>query len=203
MEIPISEEQICRRLKSVESHPPDNPYPNVVLPGKPKPAAVLVPLLQVDQAWHLLFIRRAHKKNDPHSGQVAFPGGLSEPLDVDRESTALREAFEEIGLAPHDVRVLGRMNEHHSVTNFTVTPIVGIVPWPYSFRVQITEVTRYFTIPLSWLADPNNHQLRYRRLADAKSEVPVIYFRDFNGETLWGATARITTNLITTLAGDH
>lgn len=156
-------------------------------------------MLRVNRIWHLLYIRRAHKKSDPHSGQVAFPGGQSEPLDADRESTALREAFEEIGLAPRDVRVLGRMNEHHSVTNFKVTPVVGVVPWPYSFRVQITEVTHYFTIPLRWLADPTNHQLRYRRLADADAEVPVIYYRDFNGETLWGATARITMNLIATL----
>jgi len=157
-------------------------------------------MLRVNRIWHLLYIRRAANKNDPHSGQVAFPGGQSEPLDADRESTALREAFEEIGLAPRDVRVLGRMNEHHSVSNFEVTPIVGVVPWPYSFRVQTTEVTHYFTIPLRWLADPTNHQLRYRRLSDADAEVPVIYYRDFNGETLWGATARITMNLIATLA---
>ena len=185
------------------SSPPDNPYPEVLLTGEPKTAAVLVPMLRVEQTWHLLFIRRARKKNDPHSGQVAFPGGRSEPLDTDRESTALREAFEEIGLAPHDVRVLGRMNEHHSVSNYTVTPIVGVVPWPYSFTVQTSEVTHTFTIPLRWLADPSNHQLRYRRLADSAGKVPVIYYRDFNGETLWGATARITINLIATLAADQ
>ena len=156
-------------------------------------------MLSVNRVWHLLYIRRANNKNDPHSGQVGFPGGLSEPADTDKESTALREAFEEIGLAPHDVRVLGRMNEHHSVTNFQVTPIVGIVPWPYTFSLQKTEVTHCFTIPLRWLADPTNHELRYRRLADSDMEIPVVYFRDFNGETLWGATARITINLIETL----
>jgi 8-oxo-dGTP pyrophosphatase MutT (NUDIX family) len=63
----------------------------------------LIPFLQSQGEWHLLYIRRTSKLNDPHSGQVAFPGGALDPEDTSLQATALREMHEEIGIAPDDV----------------------------------------------------------------------------------------------------
>ncbi|CAG0911943.1 unnamed protein product, partial [Cyprideis torosa] len=127
-------------------------------------AGVLIPFIRVDERWHLLYICRADAAGDRHSGQVAFAGGKHEQHDADLFDTALREAHEEIGIAPQDVSILGQLSHHHSISNFQITPVVGHVPWPYALTLQTSEVKRAFSIPLHWLADPANHEIRYREL---------------------------------------
>jgi 8-oxo-dGTP pyrophosphatase MutT (NUDIX family) len=86
---------------------------------------VLVPLVPVGDAIHLLFIRRAADLAH-HRGQIAFPGGRQEPSDASFVDTALREAHEEIGLRPNDVRVLGTLDDIETMTSrFLITPIAG------------------------------------------------------------------------------
>ena len=159
------------------------------------PAAVLIPLISIKSTWHVLYILRATNRNDHHSGQVAFPGGRHETGDADMETTALREAHEELGLMPEDVRVTGYLNEHFSSTNFRIRPVVGIIPWPYSLEIDEKEVSRWFTVPLDWLADPINRKTRHRKLIKDKPLIPTIYYRDYEGELLWGASAKITVEL--------
>ncbi len=153
-------------------------------------AAVLVPLLQHSSEWHLLFIRRSVEVQD-HKGQVAFPGGSIEPQDVDIRATALRETWEEIGLAPEAIRVLGLMPARNTITGFHITPVVGVIPWPFSIRMQTSEVSRVFTIPLHWLAQPQHHSMRDVLRPNGAFE-PVYYFDEYDGELLWGITAAMT-----------
>lgn len=160
----------------------------------PRAAAVLVPLTYVDHEWHLLFTRRTDTL-EHHKGQVSFPGGATDPEDSGPEETALREAEEEIGLRRADVRVLGRLGEMLTVTNFIVTPVVGTFPWPYAFTVHTVEVGRVFTMPLAWLAQRNNWQEFVRR----ETGRSVITYFPFDGELLWGATARMTVEFIRAL----
>jgi hypothetical protein len=98
------------------------------------------------------------------------------------------------------VKLFGHLTTHHSISNFKITPVVGQVPWPYALHLQRSEVDRAFTIPLNWLADPHNHELRVRELNGSK--VPVVYFKEYDGELLWGATARMTLNLLYVLGVD-
>lgn len=168
------------------------------LSGPPRPAAVLIPLLMKEDGWHLLFTRRTADLQE-HSGQVAFPGGRMDPLDENFYATALREAQEEIGLAPEDVQVIGRLSDYLTITNYLVTPVVGIIPWPYQLRISPHEVSRVFTIPLSWLADPQNHEVRQRSIPGWDHTIPVVYFHPFEGEILWGASARFTLGLLDVL----
>lgn len=176
----------------------ESAYPSALLPDAPRPAAVLIPLLQQQGKWQLLFTRRNSTLAE-HSGQVAFPGGRSDPEDRSPEMTALREAHEEIGLLPADVSILGRLNDFVTITNYLVTPVVGLIPWPYDLHLSSVEVSRAFTIPLDWLVDPANYEEHQRALPDPYGTVPVIYYHPYDGEILWGASARFTLTLIKTL----
>lgn len=111
------------------------------------------------------------------------------------EATALREANEEIGLKAQDVEILGRVNEVITVSSYEITPVVGVFPFPYSFLVSTIEVERVFTMPLQWLASPQN----YWEFQHPKAQHPTIAYHPYDGELLWGATARITLNFLKTI----
>ncbi len=153
------------------------------------PAAVLIPLVWEKGQWHLLFTRRANELED-HSGQVSFPGGAWEKHDGDLERTALREAWEEVGIDPASVAVLGKMARFDMVSYFQVTPVVGVVAWPCELKINSSEVARAFIVPLDWLADPRNCQIKPRQFEDQTFQIP--YYNDYDGEMIWGATAQMT-----------
>lgn len=202
----LTESEICDRLASID-HKKEmdrsyNPrFPAELFTGYPQSASVLVPMLKNEGQWEILFTRRTSSLPE-HSGQVAFPGGRADPEDENSEETALREAEEEINLSPKDVLILGRLRELRTITNYCVQPIVGKIPWPYDFKLAKEEVSRVFTIPLAWLADPSNRRIQYRELPDPHSPIPVIYFNKYEGELLWGVSAEITLNFLETLQLD-
>jgi 8-oxo-dGTP pyrophosphatase MutT (NUDIX family) len=183
----------------------DNIISGVPLPGgagkSMREAAVLIPLVQHDANWHLLFIRRAKNERDRHSGQVAFPGGAQDAADHSLQATALREAQEEIGLAAERINLLGQLEPYITISHYRVTAIVGVVQWPSELILQTSEVARAFLIPLAWLRERSNFSMRARQDMDPHSarRHPIIVFSEYDGETLWGATARMTVNFIRTL----
>jgi 8-oxo-dGTP pyrophosphatase MutT (NUDIX family) len=166
-------------------------YENVTL----KCAAVLIPLLWWEDGWQVLFTRRTEKV-EHHKGQVSFPGGGCNPDEITPEATALREAWEEIGLKPEDVRVLGRLNDYLTITHYRVTPVIGVIPWPYRFRLEEAEVERLFTIPLPWLADRLNWDEQPITPDGVQRPFSIVSYHQYDGEILWGATARITHNFL-------
>jgi 8-oxo-dGTP pyrophosphatase MutT (NUDIX family) len=163
-----------------------------------KCAAVLLPMVWWKNEWHLVFTRRT-KSVEQHKGQVSFPGGGCEVGETTPEQTALREAEEEIGLKPGDTRLLGRLNEVHTITYYRITPVVGIIPWPYEVKPEPAEVERVFTIPLSWLAHRQNYEEQQIQLPGDPRLIPVITYHPYDGETLWGISARITCNFLSVL----
>jgi len=192
----LTEDYISQKLRSAEQNAPaSDGYAEIpVKPGaRLKDAAVLVPLTYVMDEWHLLFTRRTNRV-ESHKGQVSFPGGASDDGETP-EQTALREAEEEIGMRAADVRVLGRLGKLITISSYRVSPIVGVIPYPYAFKVEGFEVERVFTIPLAWLANRNN----YWEFSLRESERSLIAYHPFDGELLWGATARITVNFLKAL----
>ena len=159
-----------------------------------KCAAVLVPLVWYDDEWHLLFTRRTDKV-ESHKGQVSFPGGACDEGETTPEQTALREAEEEIGINPNDIKVLGRLTNMITISHFKVTPVVGVVKWPTVFRVGEHEVARVFTIPLGWLSNPAN---RWQFEVQGRTR-SIIAYHPYDGELLWGATARMTVDFLKVL----
>ena len=193
----LSEDYISQKLEESRKDNADSDgYAEI--PVKPntrlKNAAVLVPLTYVQNEWHLLFTRRTDRVHS-HKGQVSFPGGASDEGETTPEQTALREADEEIGLRPADVKVLGMLSQLITISSFRVTPIVGVIPWPYTFKVAGVEVARVFTIPLLWLSDVNN----YWEFSLRDSDRSLIAYHPYDGELLWGATARMTVTFLKTI----
>jgi 8-oxo-dGTP pyrophosphatase MutT (NUDIX family) len=163
-----------------------------------KCAAVLIPLVCWKDEWHLVLTRRTEAV-EHHKGQVSFPGGGCEQGESTPEMTALREAREEIGLNPEDVRLLGRMNDVITITRYRVTPVVGVIPWPYQVRLEPAEVERLFTIPLLWLSDRSNWDEQPVTVDGIIRPFPVVRYQPYDGEILWGISAQITHHFLTIL----
>lgn len=164
------------------------------------PAAVLMPLFVTDDGWHLLYTRRTNRVGT-HQGEVSFPGGAADDLDEgDLVQTALREAWEEIGIRPADVTVLGNLAEMNLIPYFHVKPVIGMIPWPYDLTISKEEVARAFWVPLDWLADPENSYIKDLQFEGRHHNVR--YFKAYDGEVIWGATAHMTWQLLQVLASE-
>ena len=162
-------------------------------------AAVLLPLFKNTTDYHLVFTKRTETVRY-HKGQVSFPGGSFEPADGDLLTTALRESYEEIGLRPEHVSILGRLDDLATFsTSFTISPFVGLIPYPYLFHPDPIEVATVFDASLSTLADPTV-QRRYIRTRDDGATIEDYEFH-VNGHVIWGATARIIHHLLSLING--
>lgn len=160
-----------------------------------KPAAVLLPLFFDNDEWNLLYTRRTESVNS-HRGQVSFPGGAIEDVDNGPVEAALREVEEEIGIRGDDVEILGCVDNMWTISQFTVTPVVGRIPWPISMDLNEAEVARAFGVPLSWLVEAENLETELRHIPEFGLKVPVNFFKHYDGELIWGATAQITLNFL-------
>jgi len=197
MPITLTEHQISQCLQAaIRDNPSSDGFSEIALNEETrlKCAAVLIPLVWFDEEWHLLYTRRTDTV-ESHKGQVSFPGGACDEGETTAEQTALREAEEEIGINPADVRVLGTLSNLITITYFRVTPVVGVVRWPAVFRVGMDEVARIFTIPLAWLANPSNRW----QFDLPGTDRSLIAFHPYDGELLWGATARMTVDFLKVL----
>jgi 8-oxo-dGTP pyrophosphatase MutT (NUDIX family) len=155
------------------------------MPAERVPAAVLVPLVERDAGLTVLLTQRAATLKD-HAGQISFPGGRIEAEDADPWHAALREAYEEIGLSKSLVEFAGYLPDHWVGTGFRVTPAVGFVSPRYQLRIATEEVHDVFEVPLDFILDAANHQLRLRTVGDVTLETFDI---PYEGRIIWGATA--------------
>lgn len=149
------------------------------------PAAVLVPIIDRDTGLTVLLTQRAATLKD-HAGQISFPGGRIESGDADAWHAALREAQEEIGLRPDTVEFAGYLPDHHVISGFCVTPVVGFVDPGYQLLIAEAEVHDAFEVPLEFILDAANHKSRTRSIAGLSFEVHDI---PYGARNIWGATA--------------
>jgi 8-oxo-dGTP pyrophosphatase MutT (NUDIX family) len=164
--------------------------------GDPREAAVLVPIVVRESGLTVLLTQRADHLND-HAGQISFPGGRREPADPTAAATALREAQEEVGLAPERVEVLGALPDYLTGTGFSVTPVVGLVHPPFTVRADTFEVADIFEVPLAFLMNPSHHQVRVVRWDGGERRFFAMpYPRGEAGGDyfIWGATAGMLRN---------
>ncbi len=163
-----------------------------------RPAAVLVPLYPRDGHLFTLFTRRTEVV-EHHKGQISFPGGVAEDEDANLWSTAVREAEEEIGIRAAGVQLLGALPKVVTVTDFEISPFVGAIPYPVDFRRQEGEVAEILEIPVSYLLDPEVVEERPVKWKGRYVQTLVFHYR---GHAIWGATARILSDLLEVLRAD-
>ncbi len=154
-------------------------------------AAVLVGLVMHADGPSVLLTRRTDHLTD-HAGQVSFPGGRIEPYDTDAVAAALREAEEETGLPQSAVEVLGSLSEYRTITNYRVTPVVGLVNPGFEYVLDANEVAEVFEVPLEMIRDPAKRQRRSRNFMGATVE---YWAFEHDGPLIWGATAAILVEL--------
>lgn len=160
-------------------------------------ASVLVPFFEKDGEPYLLFLKRP-EGDYRHAGQIAFPGGKRDG-DESALDCALREAQEEVGLAPSDVEVIGTLDEYDTVvTGFRITPFVGLVPYPYEFRPAPREVERLIEVPLRALLDPAVHHTERR---EAFGQVLTVHYYSVGNDLIWGVTGGMLTPLLEIVRG--
>ena len=157
-------------------------------------AGVMVPLFVRDAALWILYTRRTDSV-EHHRGQISFPGGGEEPGDATLWHTALRESEEELGIRPGDALPLGRLSPIVTVTNFYVEPFVAAIPQPYVFRPAEAEIAEVLEIPAAALREPGALEKR----AFPGRDEPVLFYH-YNDTVVWGATARMTAELLDALA---
>jgi 8-oxo-dGTP pyrophosphatase MutT (NUDIX family) len=160
---------------------------HVVSPGLLIPAAVLIPI--VDRGEPFLAFAKRTERVAHHKGQISFPGGIVDAADGSFLECALRECEEEIGLPRAAVEPLGALDDSETVaTRFVITPWVGLVRKDVAWQPDGEEIEKVIEVPFAALA----HRAAFRIEEWEQDGVRrPVYFFDYEGETIWGATARI------------
>ena len=161
--------------------------PRLLIDSTLTPASVLLLLYPTTNELCVLLTKRTSKV-EHHKGEVSFPGGARDPDDRDSRQTALRETYEELGIVPDDVKLLGELDGVATRTNFAISTFVGSIPYPYNFLPSKIEVAELLIIPLKTLRESQKSNQAYYSIS-ATSEQQYTY--TYKHHTIFGATARI------------
>ncbi len=202
----LAPDALRARFKAIAGWVPELPGDGGLFAAlTPTPAAVLVALVQHEGALHVLLTRRTEHLRG-HAGQISFPGGRSEPEDGGPAGTALREAFEEVGLQGANVDVIGHMPAYHTVTSYVVTPVVALVQPPFELSLDAFEVADAFEVPLSFLMNPAHHRRHLFMFEGQRRQFLSMPWSGAGADGvereyfIWGATAAMLRNLYRFLA---
>jgi 8-oxo-dGTP pyrophosphatase MutT (NUDIX family) len=154
-----------------------------------RPAAVLAAITERERPGILLIHRPSNMR--AHPGQVAFPGGKIDPGESP-EQAALREAWEELGIRPEVVRVIGSSDRYHTWSGYEITPVIALVPPDLDIVPNPTEVAQWFEAPLDHVLDPANHKLEW---IDWEGQPHPVYEIRWHEHSIWGVTAGVIVNL--------
>ena len=167
---------------------------SMAIPPDARQGGVLLLLYPAGEKIYIVFIKRT-EYNGVHSGQISFPGGGQEKVDKTIIDTALREAFEEIGVPPGLVVPIGKLTQLYiPPSNFLVTPVVGFIEFTPHFKPEPEEVERIIQVPLDALLDENNLQEKEITIVEGLVITAPCFYIDRN--IIWGATAMILSELI-------
>jgi 8-oxo-dGTP pyrophosphatase MutT (NUDIX family) len=188
----VDREELRLRLQTTRT--PVERFGSLAAPGMP--AAVLIALLAHPEGPSVILTQRSAHLRD-HAAEISLPGGRIEAGDRGPAAAALREAFEEIGLPPDRVELLGCLAPYETISGFRVHPFVGWIEPPVEFVLDAREVADVFQVPLSFVLDPANHRCGS---IDRDGEHHRFWVLSYPGRCIWGVTAGILVDLARALA---
>lgn len=155
-----------------------------------QPAAVLLPLVERPDGFHLILTQRTDHLHH-HPGQICLPGGRYDSTDHSLTETALRETEEEIGLPRQFIEIVGYLDSYETVTGFLIAPIIGFVSTGFELTLDSFEVAAAFEVPLSFIVEPRHYeQIRIQHANQSQ----IHYVLQYQQWRIWGATAGILIN---------
>ena len=159
-------------------------------------AGVMVLLFQREEEYTVILNRRTRTVGH-HKGEISFPGGRMEAGDEGLLDTALRETFEEMGISREKIQVLGRIDDMQTKTGYMIRPFVGVIDYPYNYKLSNEEVEEVLELPVADLFSPE-YQRDEIHIAGKKQAKAAVYV--YEGNVVFGATARILHNLADIIA---
>lgn len=161
------------------------------------PAAVIIPFFSKNNEAHILFTLRTDTV-EHHKGQVSFPGGAQEEQDADLKETALRETYEEVGIPPEVISIIGQLDDFPTITDFLVTPFVATIPYPYPSRINTIEVAELLEVPLELFLTDAQFEIKEKEYNGVA--YPVYYYH-YQHVVIWGVTGFIINRFIELVFG--
>jgi 8-oxo-dGTP pyrophosphatase MutT (NUDIX family) len=162
------------------------------LDSSARPAAVLIPVTDLEHAPEVVLTRRA-KHLSTHAGQISFPGGMWEPQDADLSDTALRESWEEVGLNREEVKIVARFAPRESRFGVQVTPFLGVIPSAAKLTPSIEETDQIISVPLLFFMEKEPRRIDYKERGGRVLRMPSWHFEDHE---IWGLTAMIIDEML-------
>jgi 8-oxo-dGTP pyrophosphatase MutT (NUDIX family) len=156
------------------------------------PAAIIIPFFNIENEAHLLLTLRTDNV-EHHKGQVAFPGGAREELDKGLRDTALRETYEEVGIPPEIVNIIGQLDDFPTITNFLVTPYAATIPYPYPYEINKEEVAEILEVPLALFLSDKAFEMKEKNY---EGKTYPVYYYHFKHAVIWGVTGFIINRFI-------
>ncbi len=174
-------------------------YPKTTLKvANLRPSAVMLIIYPKNEGYSILLNKRSEEV-EHHKGEISFPGGAKDPEDNTMLDVALRETHEEMGICPKDIHVLGELSEVSTNSGFVINTFVATIPYPYKFQISSAEIAEVIEMPLESILDQTNRReeawVDEERLARG-------FIYAYNGHLVYGATARILSQLVTLLEND-
>ncbi|MDO6721536.1 CoA pyrophosphatase [Psychrosphaera sp. 1_MG-2023] len=189
----MSPEHFSSRFSLFQIDSRDARYEGFYTPNQSsKEAAVLVPVVIRPTGLHLLFTQRAEHMRQ-HPGQISFPGGRIEHDDPSFLAAALRETEEEIGIPAAQVKPIGWLPSLHSISNYTIHPLVGFIDTSTNLNLNPDEVAHSFEVPLEHFRSRKNHSTIS---PTRKNKTQVVHFMPYKNKLIWGVTATIIDKLV-------
>jgi 8-oxo-dGTP pyrophosphatase MutT (NUDIX family) len=164
-----------------------------------KHAGVLIPLFFQQEELCVLLTKRTDFV-ETHKGQISFPGGTKDESDTSIIDTALRETFEEIGISPRHIDVLGLFDDYETPSGFLLTPVVGYIRSLPQMMINQQEVAEVLSVPLSFFLDAQHHESKKIVYNDCAFDVNFYYYHHY---TIWGATATLLKGFCEKILNSH